>query len=244
MIEKLRIAMLISGGGTTMDSIIKACKSGHLPKVDPILVISSRPNAGGIQKAIAAGIPTKDVLVIAKKDYPPPGDFGEAILEACRARRVNLIGQYGWMVKTPLSVIDAYQNMMVNQHPGPLDPGRPDFGGKGMFGRRVHCAVLYFARTVNRDFLFTEATAQRVAVEYDKGVVLRTKEVPISKSNDVISLQEKVLPEEHRVQIETLKDFSEGTVFEITRETPLVLPEEVSILEQAKEIAEKLFPKG
>lgn len=57
---------------------------------------------------------------------------------------------------------------MINQHGGPLDPGRPDFGGRGMYGRRIHCARLYFVRATQRGF-FTEATAQRVALQYDRG---------------------------------------------------------------------------
>ena len=244
MPDKLRIAMLISGGGTTMQAIIRACKNGALKdKVEPVLVIASRAEAGGLQKACDEGIPNHNVLLIARTDYPDPLDFGEAILMACQKRRVDFIGQYGWMVKTPANVIEAYQNMMVNQHPGPLDPGKPDFGGKGMFGHRVHCARLYFVRKVKRDFT-TEAVAQRIALEYDQGAVLRKRVIPIQKDDDPISLQERVLPEEHLVQIETLEDFADGNVIEITRRTPLVFSGEEKVLAEAKKIAKMLFPKG
>ncbi|MDP2684617.1 MAG: formyltransferase family protein [bacterium] len=243
MSDKLRIAMLISGGGTTMRSIITACKTGRLKRVEPVLVIASRADAGGITKAIQTGIPEKDVLIISRRDYPNSTAFGEAIIGACQERRIDLIGQYGWMIKTPDNVIKAYHKMMINQHPGPLDPGRLDFGGQGMYGMRVHCAVLYFARRIRRQF-FAEATAQRVAVEFDKGAVLNIKTIPILETDDVISLQGKVLTQEHEVQIETLLDFSEDKVSEIICSEPLIKPGEETILEMAKEIANKLFPKG
>lgn len=238
----LRIALLISGGGTTAREIIRACKSGRLD-AEPVCVIASQQDAGGIQKALQEGIPPKDVLVIARKDYETSEAFGEAILKACHERDVDLIGQYGWMPKTPANVIEAYSGMIINQHPGPLDPGRPDFGGKDMFGRRVHCARLYFVRKDGQDF-WTEATAQRAAAEYDRGAVLKTKRVEILPDDDPISLQERVLPAEHEVQIETLRDFAQGTVKELVREHPLVPPEKELLLAEAKRIVIALFPHG
>lgn len=226
-----------------MQAIIQACRSGRLRNVEPVCVIASRQDTGAIEKARVLGMRRGDVLVRRPKDYPNSEAFGEAIIRACQARGVDFIGQYGWMVKTPSNVIEAYAGMMVNQHPGPLDPGRPDFGGEGMFGRRVHCARLYFVRTVKRDF-WTEATAQRVAVEYDKGALLKTRAIPILEDDDTMSLQEQVLPQEHALQIEVLDDFANGRVHEFVRKTPLVLSGEEAILAQAKRIAKALFPKG
>lgn len=242
MRDRLRIALLISGGGTTAREIIRACKLGRLD-AEPACVISSRADEAGIQKTLQEGVPQKDVLVIARKDFETAEAFGEAILKACRERSADLIGQYGWMAKTPRNVIEAYPGMMINQHPGPLDPGRPDFGGKDMFGRRVHCARLYFVRQDGQDF-WTEATAQRVAAEYDLGAVLKTKRVEILPEDDPISLQQRVLPAEHEVQIETLQNFAQGRVREIVREQPLVPPEKEPVLAEAKRIAITLFPNG
>lgn len=135
--DKLRIAMLISGGGTTMREILRAVKSGFLTRVEPVLVIASKSDAGGIEKAVAEGISEGDVLVLRPKAYPSPEAFGEAILLECHRR--------------------------------------PDFGGPGMYGRRVHCARLYFVRRARRDF-FTEATVQRVSPEFDKGALLAFSE--------------------------------------------------------------------
>lgn len=241
--DKLRLAMLISGGGTTAREIIRAARDGRLPRMEPALLISSRRTSGGIAKALAEGMKAEDITIRRPKDYPNPEAFGEAIIADCRERGVDLIGQYGWLPITPANVIEEYGGLMVNQHPGPLDPGRPDFGGMGMFGRRVHCARLYFVRVVGLGY-FTEATAHRVYPDVDKGPVLRRRVVEIKDSDDVTSLQERVLPEEHLVQIETLDDFANDRVTELTRERPLVYPDEEEVLREAKRIASIRFPKG
>lgn len=239
----MRIALLISGNGTTAEQIILAVRSGALKGIEPALVVASRAGIPGIERAVKAGILKDDVIVLQRSDFENEEAFGEAIIKACETRGVELVGQYGWMQKTPQNVIERFQRMMVNQHPGPLDPGRPDFGGTGMYGRRVHAARLYFVRRTSRDF-WTEATAQRVAIGYDEGAVLKRKQVLILPNDDVAALQERVLPAEHEIQIETLRDFATGKVQELKRETPLILPGEEKILEEAKRAAIMLFPRG
>lgn len=243
MNDKLRIAMLISGGGTTMREILRAVKSGFLSRVEPVLVIASRADAGGISKAIEGGMANNDVLVMRPRWFESPEMFGEFVLDACHKRGVDFVGQYGWLPKTPENVIEAYAGMMTNQHPGPLDPGRPDFGGPGMYGRRVHCARLHFAKCVP-DSNWTEATCQRVAPEFDNGTLLAFMVVPIEEGDTVETLQARVLPTEHALQIETLKAFSEGSVREYRRPVPLVDAEYYGILAEAKQAAAKEYPSG
>lgn len=239
----MKLALLISGGGTTMQAIISACKDGRLPAVEPVLVIASNENAGGIKKALDLGISEKDILVINPKDFPSQEEFGEKIIKECRKRGVNFIGQYGWMVKTPENVIKECAGRIVNQHPGPLDNGRPDFGGLGMYGLRVHEARLEFVHKTNRDF-WTEATAHRVTTNFDEGTIVKRRPVPILWDDTAETLQARVLPIEHEVQIETLRDFSEDTVEEFHRKIPLVLSGEENILEEAKIIAKKKYPNS
>lgn len=247
---KIKLALLISGGGTTMQAIIKACLpagrragTGYI-NVEPVLVIASNPKAGGIEKARALGIPEKDILIINPKDFENKEAFGEEIIKECKKREVNLIGQYGWMVKTPDNVISTFPDMIINQHPGPLDPGgNGDFGGAGMFGMRVHQARLEFVKKVNHNY-WTEATAHRVTSEFDKGAILKRKQVPILPNDTAETLRARVLPTEHQVQIETLQDFADGTVSEFKREIPLVFRGEEKILEECKEMAKKMYPNG
>ncbi len=239
----MRIALLISRGGTTMEAIIKATKDGILKDVVPALVIASKENAGGIKKAKDLGILENNIIVLNPKNFSTPEAFGETILHECRAHDIDFIGQYGWLAKTPANVCNAYKGMIVNQHPGPLDTGRPDFGGEGMYGLRVHEARLEFVQKTNRDF-WTEASAHRVTVNFDEGKVVKRKQVEILPDDTAESLQARVLPIEHQVQIEALRDFVNGTVEEFSREEPLVRNGEEEILEECKENAKKLYPNG
>ncbi|OGF28268.1 hypothetical protein A2242_03430 [Candidatus Falkowbacteria bacterium RIFOXYA2_FULL_47_9] len=239
----MRIALLISGGGTTAGAIITACKNGQLPNIAPVLVIASKAGIGGIERVKAAGMLEKNIVVIEPKKFPTPHDFGEAILKECEQRGVEFIGQYGWLALTPSNVIARYEGMMTNQHPGPLDIGRPDFGGSGMYGKRVHAARICFVKKTNRDF-WSEATAQRVAVRFDEGAVLKTRRVPIVPGDTPETLAARLLPLEHEVHIATLQDFADNTVKEIKRDTPLVLPGEEDTLEECKRQAIAAYPNG
>ncbi len=237
---------MVSGGGTTMAAILEAIRKGELDGVRPALVIASKPGIGAISKARLAGIGSNDIVVISPKAYPDKALFARRIIEECRARKVNFIGQYGWLPKTPLEVIRAFPGMMVNQHPGPLDPSIPgyDFGGEGMYGTRVTAARLHFVRMVNRDF-WTEATAQRVEPEFDRGVVLKARRVPILPEDTVETLQARLLPAEHRVQIDTLRDFTQGKVSPVCRSAGwLVKNRERATLAEAKSIAIAQYPHG
>lgn len=91
--------------------------------------------------------------------------------------------------------------------------------------------------------MWTEAIAQRVAAEYDKGAVIRKRVVRVEPNDDPISLQQRVLPEEHQVQIDALTDFSENKVAELWRSEPLVRESEIDVLVEAKRIAKLLFPE-
>jgi len=239
----MKIALLISGSGTTMEAIIKACQNGMLKNVIPSLVISSSSNAGGTEKARKLGIKSEDILIINPKNFKTRDEFGEEIIKECKKRNVNFIGQYGWMVMTPENVINKFKNMIVNQHPGPLDTGKPDFGGKGMYGMRVHQTRLLFVRKVNRDF-WTEATTHRVTAKFDEGVILKRHQVSILPDDTAEILQARVLPVEHQVQIETLQDFANKTVLEFHREEPLIRKGEEKILEECKKLAIKMYPNG
>lgn len=237
----LRIAMLISGGGTTMQAIIRACQSGALKGlVEPVIVIASTSKAGGIAKAQTEGVETQ---IFKRHLYENINRFGEAIISACRKAGANFIGQYGWLKLTPPNVIAAFPGMMVNQHPGPLDLGRPDFGGDYMYGKRVHAARLYFVQATGRDW-WTEATTHRVWEKYDEGSVLGRRLVQIWPDDTVDSLQQRVLPVEHELQIDVLADFAAGRVQELVREQPLVPPEEYQRLADCKDRAIADFPHG
>jgi len=226
-----------------MEQILKACKSGEIP-LDVACVISSTPTAGGIEKAKKLEIPDKDIIVIdpdefrgADKKVDQEG-FGNEILKNLRERGVTIVTQNGWMPLTPQHVIAEYSDTIFNQHPGPV----PEFGGRGMHGKRVHAARLLFVRETRRDF-WTEAVAQRVHKDFDMGAVVKSERVDILSEDTVDGLQARVLPIEHKVQIALLQDVARGNVRKVAGRATLIKPGEEAILFQAKKAARLLYPQ-
>ncbi len=235
-------ATIASGGATTWNAVNESCKNG-LIQAKTVLFIATKAGIGGIEKARRAGLHEEDIVVIDPSLLSGPEEYGERIISECEKRGVDFIGQLGALPKTPPNVIERYKGRMWNQHPGPLDPGHLDFGGKGMFGRRVHHARLAFCRLVGESF-WTEATAQRVDAEFDKGPILNSKLVAIDPTDDPTTLQERLLLVEHEVQKLTLYEFTTGLVTEKLRTERLVKKEHRFALELAKSQACMMWPKG
>lgn len=241
----IRLACLVSGGGTTMAAIIKECQRGGMLDglIMPVLVICGKPGIGAAKLAQNLGVAKDNILEIVRGRYRRDKHFGEAILNACNSRQVDLIGQYGWLSRTPENVIARFQDHMINQHPGPLDPGRLDFGGRGMFGRRVHFTRMLFVKMTDEEW-WTEAVAQRVDPEYDRGAILHFERVRIDPDDEVESLQKRVLAVEHRVQIEALRQMALGELRTYHRAEPLVREKDITLLRALKKLAELAYPHG
>ncbi len=232
-----RIASLISGGGTTMSEIVQACSSGKIA-ADMACVIASTAQAGGIVRAKRLGIPDHDVVIV-----DPTGigadTFAERLLIELQSRQVTVVLQNGWLPITPKAVIDAFKTRIFNQHPGPI----PEFGGKYMWGRRVHAAVLLYRRLTKTE-PFTEVIAQYVDPEVDKGAVVKSARVPILPTDTVEDLQQRALIFEHRVQLELLQDILDDNLYTILRPKLVITPEQEQMLVLAKRMARILYPKG
>ena len=240
-----QLGILISGGGTTMQAIIQACRTQIIPDMQVNCVISSSETAGGLIKASNLHISQKNLVVINPNDYREPTGlidqqkFGEALLTHLHKRNITIVAQNGWLPLTPANVINAYEDNIFNQHPGPV----PEFGGKGMYGLRVYAARLYFAREVDRDWK-TLAIAQRVCKKFDQGAVVKFHEVDIYRGDTPESLQTRALPAEHQVQVELLKDVVNGKVREVKREISFVRSGEEELLKKCKEKAIKDYPNA
>lgn len=248
--EKLRTAFFISGSGTTAEAAILACHSGRLLRINPVAVIASRHEAGGIAKAHRLNIP---VSVLRRKDYETNDAYGDALLATLQRYRVDVISQNGWLPMTPTNVIEEFHGRIINQHPGPLDSGRPDFGGKGMYGKRVTCARIAYLWATGED-QWTESTIHMVTAEYDQGDVLSTWRLYFEKTGDfedTASLRTSVdevcrsfLGIEHENVLSTLDMLSNGNVSHVLRSEPLIPKNHYDTLEQAKKLAIQLYPEG
>lgn len=237
-----RLAILLSAGGSTAAAVITACLYGELRGLYlPECVISNNPDAGGLVKARELGVSPDHIYVVERGQ-----GFGDELLGRLRFHQADLVAQLGWLPKTPKQVVQAYQGRMINQHPGPLDPGYNDFGGQGMYGKRVHEARLDYCRRVNRpDDFFTEATVQLVHEEYDRGAVICTRIMDIEPNDTAETLQRRLLPLEHEAVIQALILLAERDPHPIVRRERLVRnDQEHQILTDAKRRACEVWPNG
>jgi len=174
----MRIAVAISGRGSNLEALLRALEPGVPAGV--VLVVSDRADAAGLARARDRGIPAE---VISQ-----PED-GEEWLTLLRSSQADLIVLAGYVKLVPAPVIAAYRGRIINIHPALL----PEFGGKGMYGRRVHQAVL--ASGVRE----TGATVHLVDEVYDRGAVLAQARVPVLPGDTPDRLAERGLEIEHRL---------------------------------------------
>ena len=234
--SEIRTAIFFSSRGSTLCEVIRANKNGYLGQVKLAVAITNNPKAGGIESAMKLGFPQENIVKIIPKDFETPEAYGAAILHELKLRGVDLIAQLGFLPTMPSNVVAAYLMSSFNQHPGPLDQGRPDFGGKYMYGRAVHESVIRFSILVPR-FRMTEATTHRITDAIDGGAILGRKFVEIWNNDTAETLADRLLPFEYGVVLKTFRDFCEpGGPKEIHREEPLIRnADELAKLKEAKD---------
>lgn len=174
----MRVAVCVSGGGSNLVALLEEFGAGS--EVEIVLVVSNRPSAGGLERARERGVPA-----IVLRD---PADEIEWI-GLLERHQVQLIVLAGYLRLVPRAVIQRWQGRILNIHPGPL----PDFGGQGMYGLRVHAAVLESGRKESA------ATVHLVDEEYDRGPVLAAAPVPVLPGDTPETLAARVLKAEHRL---------------------------------------------
>ena len=232
-----RLATLISGGGTTMQAIIEACRSGEIP-MDVACVIASTPTAGGMKKARDLGVSYKDIVVVEPDKFANQDAFGSELLGAMRKRGVTVVTQNGWLPLTPKSVIDEYKDKIFNQHPGPKRETR------ATHGVQPHAIMLYIARHTGRNN-GTEVITHRVNEKWDDGSIVGSTPVPIEDINgSPETLQKRALPIEHRLQIALLQQVARGCVKEIKLQKQYIKLGEEYILFAARKFARREYPQG
>jgi phosphoribosylglycinamide formyltransferase-1 len=174
----MRIAVAISGRGSNLQALLAALRPGAPAAVG--LVISDRAEAAGLAHARTRGIPVK---VLSS-----PEDAGEW-LDSLREHDIDLLVLAGYLRLVPASVVAAYRGRIINTHPSLL----PAFGGKGMYGERVHQAVLASGAQE------TGVTVHLVDEAYDRGPVLAQSRVPVLRDDTPERLAARVLEVEHRL---------------------------------------------
>jgi phosphoribosylglycinamide formyltransferase-1 len=189
----IHIAVFVSGSGTNLQTLIDNCESGYIP-ARIVLVVSSKPSVPAITRAQAAGI---DAVTVDRKEYGSDENFTNALLEVLSGKKIDLICLAGFLSKIGTSMIKNYSGRIINIHPALL----PNFGGKGMYGIRVHEAVIASGKTESG------CTVHLVDEEYDHGAVILQKKVPVLPDDTPDILARRVLKEEHIAYPEAVRKF-------------------------------------
>ncbi|MCH7638358.1 MAG: phosphoribosylglycinamide formyltransferase [Bacteroidetes bacterium] len=194
----LRLAVFASGSGSNFGAMLKAIDAGKLD-AEPVLLITTRPAIGAIDKAEARDIP---VAILPPAKFESEGAFAEVLLHALTEHQTNFIALAGYLKKIPASTVDAFKHRMLNIHPALL----PSFGGEGMYGRRVHETVLEYGCRVSG------VTVHLVDSEYDTGPIVLQEPVAVRPDDTPKSLAARALQLEHRLYPQALQLFAEGRV--------------------------------
>lgn len=176
----LNIAVLVSGGGTNLQALLDAEKSGKLPGGTVALVVSSNPKAYALERAECAGVKTQ---VLRRREFPDQSEYDEALLALLRKNGIGLVVLAGFMTIISSRVVSEFPNRIMNIHPSLI----PSFCGEGYYGLRVHEEVL------KRGVKVTGATVHFVNEICDGGPIVLQKAVEVLPGDTPKILQKRVM---------------------------------------------------
>ena len=178
----LKLAVLVSGGGTNLQAIIDSIADRRITNAEIKVVISNNKNAYALERAAKAGIPAK---ALSPKDFPDREAFNEALLQALIDSEADLVVLAGCLVVIPPKIVEHFKNRIINIHPSLI----PSFCGKDYYGLKVHEGVL------NRGVKVTGATVHFVDDGTDTGPIILQKAVEVHQDDTPKTLQLRVMEE-------------------------------------------------
>lgn len=192
----IRIGVLASGGGSNLQAIIDACARGEIDgKV--VVVVSNNPKAKALDRARRAGIPA---VAMHHRAFPDRDTFDAKLVEILHSYEVDLVCLAGFMRILGPAFIGQFPARIMNIHPALL----PSFGGLGMYGERVHKAVL------DSGVKFSGCTIHFANEAPDGGPIIVQAIVPVRDDDTVETLASRIAKEEHRLYPEAVRLFAEG----------------------------------
>ncbi|MBW3622682.1 MAG: phosphoribosylglycinamide formyltransferase [Armatimonadetes bacterium] len=208
----LRIGALLSGKGrgTNLQALIDSCAEGRISG-EIAVVISTTPGAPALERAHRHGIPSR---TFPGKSYADGEALDDAILACLNDHRVDLICLAGYMRKAGQRLCEAYRWRMMNIHPGLI----PAFCGQGLYGGKVHAAVLEYGAKVSG------VTVHFATEEYDAGPIILQKCVPVAEDDTPETLAARILPVEHAAYSEAVQLFAEGRLEVLDGRRVRILP--------------------
>ncbi len=194
--DPLRVAVLLSGEGTSLENLCEQIEAGRVP-ARVVVVVSSKEGVGGLRRAERRGIPA---ACVPRRRHPDVKEFNDRIHELLEPHDVELVALLGFL--SPFQPRERYAGRVLNVHPALI----PAFSGKGYYGERVYRAVL------EKGVKVTGATVHLVDDAYDHGPILLQEAVPVREDDDIESLRARVTAVERRLVPEAVRLFAEGRV--------------------------------
>ena len=196
--ESISLGILASHGGSNLQAIMDACDNGSL-KANVAVVVSNNSGSSAMRRARKSGIPAYH---LSSSTHSDDGDLDVAIKNILKKYNVDLIILAGYMKKIGPSVLRTFHNRVINSHPALL----PKYGGKGMYGDRVHKAV------VKAKLTETGISIHLVDEHYDHGPIISQKIIAVDSAEGVEFVKKKVQKHEHRFWVTTLNKIQKGEI--------------------------------
>ncbi len=178
--EKKKVAVLVSGGGTNLQAILDAEKSGSIKSGEVSVVVSSKDGAYALERATAHNV---EGIVIPRKDYPDRKSYSEALAAELERREIDLVVLAGFMIILDPAFIRKFENRIINVHPALI----PSFCGDGFYGLHVHEAAL--AKGVK----VSGATVHFVNEVCDGGPIILQRAVEVEEGDTPETLQRRIM---------------------------------------------------
>ena len=198
--DYMKIAVLVSGGGTNLQALIDAEERGELGRGRISLVIASKPGVYALERAKNHGIPS---LVLARRDYGTIAEYSAVLADTMEKEGIDLVVLAGFLTIIDEQVYNKFPNRILNVHPALI----PSFAGKGYYGLHVHEAALAAGVKVSG------ATVHIVTPECDAGPIVLQKAVEVKDTDTPETLQRRIMEEaEWKILPLAVKLFSEGRI--------------------------------
>ncbi len=198
MLSPVRIAVLVSGGGTNLQALIDAEKTGMFGQGKLSLVLASKPGVYALERAEKNGIPTK---VLPRRAFDTIADYSKALADTLTAEHIDLVVLAGFLTIFDEQVFEAFPYRILNVHPALI----PSFCGKGYYGLHVHEAAL------EKGVKVSGATVHFVTPECDAGPIVLQKAVSVLENDTPESLQQRIMEEaEWKILPQAVSLFCQG----------------------------------
>jgi len=194
-LRKLKLGVLVSGGGSNLQSIIDSCETGYLP-AETAVVISNKPEVYALERANKHDIPAYTLL---SKDYKTSREYEDELIFILEKHDVDLVVLAGFIKVLSPYFVSKFTRKIVNIHPSLI----PSFCGRGFYGKKVHEAVIEYGVKI------TGVTVHFVDEGTDTGPIILQRAVPVKDDDTPDTLAARVLIEEHKIYPEALKLYAE-----------------------------------